>query len=229
VTPTTATVSSMINPRSAPTVFHFQYGTTSAYGLETSAGASIGSDETEHLAEETLTGLQPATTYHFRAVAVNFNGVASGLDQTFTTPSAPSIVGSSADSVTATTALIGASIHPGFRPTTFHVEFGRSASYGASTLESASIGSDNALHAVSATIVGLAEGTTYHYRVVASNAIGMTQGADGSFTTATIPPLTPTPTVRCPAGFVKRKGKCVKRHPHKQGHHKRRHKKRARR
>ena len=35
-----------------------------------------------------------------------------------------------------------------------------------------------------ATIEGLRAGTTYHYRIVASNSIGTTQGADATFTTA---------------------------------------------
>ena len=227
VTATTATLSSLINPKSAPTVFHFQYGTTSSYGLETHAGTSIGSDETDHVAEEVLTGLQPATTYHFRAVAVNFNGVTNGSDQTFTTPAAPSIVATSVGGITASSALISASIHPGFRATTYHVEFGRTPAYGASTLETASIGSDNALHAVSSTITGLSEGTTYHYRVVASNAIGATEGPDGTFATATSPSAA-VPIVKCKPGYKKRNRKCVKPR-RKHGHHKTKHKRGGRR
>ena len=39
-----------------------------------------------------VTGLSPATTYDFRAVATNEFGDASGNDQVFTTRSEPSVV-----------------------------------------------------------------------------------------------------------------------------------------
>ena len=41
--------------------------------------------------------------------------------------------------------------------------------------------------AVSASLTGLASGTTYHYRVVATNSSGTGRGADGIFTTSSAP------------------------------------------
>jgi hypothetical protein len=67
----------------------------------------------------------------------------------------------------------------------------------------------------------LAQGTTYHFRVVASNEFGTTTGPDQSFTTqsATPPPPPPPPTeVKCRKGFVKRHGRCVKKHHRKHRH-----------
>ena len=229
VTPTTATVSSQINPRSAPTVFHIQYGTTSAYGEETHAGVSIGSDEVDHPAEEVISGLQPATTYHFRMVAVNFNGVTNGPDGTFTTPDTPSITSSDVSSITQTSVLVSASLHPGFRSTTFHVDYGKTTDYGARTPESGSVGADNSLRAVSTAIAGLEEGVTYHYRVVATNVIGTTNGSDGTFMTSAALPPGGRPNVRCKHGYRKRHGRCVKIRPHGHARHGPKHGRRAHR
>jgi hypothetical protein len=80
-----------------------------------------------------------------------------------------------------TSATLGANIRPGFRATTYHFEYGRTASYGSSIPESALVGSDNSVHPAGATIAGLTAETTYHYRVVATNAIGATTGPDESF------------------------------------------------
>ena len=49
-------------------------------------------------------------------------------------------------------------------------------------------------------VAGLAPATTYHYRVVASNAAGAVNGADQTFTTAPAGSGTPSPTA--PGGFA---------------------------
>ena len=74
----------------------------------------------------------------------------------------------------------------------------------------------------SAAISGLTPQTTYHFRIVATNAIGTTAGPDQTFTTAASTPVVTPPPSSCKAGFVKRGGKCVKRH-HKRKHHRRSH------
>jgi hypothetical protein len=56
------------------------------------------------------------------------------------------------------------------------------------------------------TLTGLSAGTTYHYRFVATNSLGTTGGADGTFTTAGTRPVTAatgkTGTAAGPAGAV---------------------------
>src|SRR5215213_3209584 len=86
VTDQSATVSGSADPMGAPTTYHFEYGTTAAYGATTppvGAGSGIGAIP----AGATLVGLAPDTTYHFRSAATNAGGVAHGADQTFTTGS----------------------------------------------------------------------------------------------------------------------------------------------
>jgi hypothetical protein len=80
----TATLSGTLNPKGAPTGYHFEYGTTTAYGSTTTT-TSAGSGTSEVAAVATVGGLTPETTYHYRVVASNAAGVAHGGDQTFTT------------------------------------------------------------------------------------------------------------------------------------------------
>ena len=46
---------------------------------------------------------------------------------------------------------------------------------------------------VTATLGNLEAGTTYHYRLVASNATGTSRGADGIVTTSTTPSVVTSP------------------------------------
>jgi len=87
VTGTTATLSGVVFPNKETTTYHFEYGTTAAYGSQTAPGTAAGNSQRDVSA--TVTGLAPSTTYHFRLVAMNPSGRAFGPDLTFTTTSAP--------------------------------------------------------------------------------------------------------------------------------------------
>jgi len=92
LTSTTATLGAGIRSDLLPTTYHFEYGPTEAYGSSTPESASIGSGSSTHSATVRITGLSPATTYHFRIVATNGVGRIVGPDQTFTTASSTPIV-----------------------------------------------------------------------------------------------------------------------------------------
>jgi hypothetical protein len=88
LTPTSALVNGTVNPRGAETTYFFRFGTTRSYGAQTptqSAGAGTG---VRRIAAG-LAGLAPATTYHYRLVARNAEGVTRGADRTFKTPRQP--------------------------------------------------------------------------------------------------------------------------------------------
>jgi DNA-binding beta-propeller fold protein YncE len=216
VTPTTAVLGAQINPNLSPTVYRFQYGIDTSYSSQTPSSESIGEDSTDHSVSAEVTELTPGTTYHFRAVANNLNGLTPGPDQTFTAPDRPLVADSTASDITQTAVTLSAQIKPGFRPTTYHFEYGRTAAYGNGTAESGSIGSDDSVRSASSTVSGLAPAKTYHFRVVASNEIGTAEGSDQIFTTASpTPPPPPKPRApRCKKGFVKRHGKCVRKRHH---------------
>jgi hypothetical protein len=97
---TGATLNAQVNPGFGPTVYRFQYGTTAFYGSQTLPSASIGEDGIDHAVSTAITGLSPGTTYHFRAVGINFTGVTNGPDQTFKTSSVPLVEGGSTPPVT---------------------------------------------------------------------------------------------------------------------------------
>ena len=86
--PSTATLTGGVAPEDRQTNWHFNYGTTTAYGsttpVETLAATMAGQP-----VSAALSGLAPATTYHFQLVAVNALGPSAGIDGTFTTAPAP--------------------------------------------------------------------------------------------------------------------------------------------
>ncbi|HEV7482575.1 MAG TPA: hypothetical protein VGO13_05705, partial [Solirubrobacterales bacterium] len=92
VTATTAKLETEVNPHGTATTYRFQYGTTPAYGSETPAG-SAGSGTADVTRGAFVSGLQPATTYHYRVLAESHCNeaaplevcVAEGPDRTFTT------------------------------------------------------------------------------------------------------------------------------------------------
>jgi hypothetical protein len=79
-----ATLSGTVNPNGQATTYFFEYGTTTAYGTQTSP-ASVGSGTTPVGVHQTIVGLTPNTTYHYRLVATSSAGTTNGTDQTVTT------------------------------------------------------------------------------------------------------------------------------------------------
>ncbi len=85
LTPSTADLNARINPEGLDTTYHFSYGTDTSYGTNVPVppDADIGSGTSAVAVSQHLSGLTPATTYHFRVVAHNANGTATSPDHTF--------------------------------------------------------------------------------------------------------------------------------------------------
>jgi hypothetical protein len=94
----------------------------------------------------------------------------------------PEVSGTTAASITASSALVSGSINANNHSTTYLFEYGLTTAYGSQTAQG-SAGSDGSLHAVSASVTGLQASTTYHYRLVATSSKGTARGPDRSFTT----------------------------------------------
>lgn len=95
-----------------------------------------------------------------------------------------------AASITRTGAFLSGTVDPEGSATTYQFEYGPTASYGWST-PLASVGAESADVAVGPQPLGeLEPGTTYHFRLVATNAAGTTAGSDLTFTTAAPTPPT---------------------------------------
>jgi hypothetical protein len=95
-----------------------------------------------------------------------------------------------AAAITPTSATINGTVNPEGQSTTYYFEYGTTTSYGSQS-SMAGAGSGTADVKVSTALVSLTPNTTYHYRLVASNASGTTLGADVSFKT----PKPPAPVV----------------------------------
>jgi hypothetical protein len=134
--------------------------------------------------------LHPNTEYHYEVVATNGTGTTEGLtalkDETFLTLPDPPVLSTGGASVTGpTTATISGSVNPGasalgvlnpqLNPqaiaqddTTYYVEYGTSTGYGQRTA-AVDAGEGTSAKPETINLEGLQPGTTYHFRVVASN------------------------------------------------------------
>ena len=83
-TPSAAAVTGIVNPNAESTSYYFQYGTTPSYG-STTQGQAVGSGRAAVNVSATLSGLNSATTYHYRVAASNAWGTTYGPDRSFTT------------------------------------------------------------------------------------------------------------------------------------------------
>jgi streptogramin lyase len=104
----------------------------------------------------------------------------------FGPPTAPGIDRELTAEVGASEVKLGALVSPGGIQTSYRFEYGPTSAYGSSTpFPEGSVGEGLESHAVWASASGLAAGTTYHYRVVATNELGTAYGPDQTFTTLT--------------------------------------------
>jgi len=101
-------------------------------------------------------------------------------------PGPPSVVSTSAVDVASTSATLRAEINPNTFATTYRFEYGLGdcavSVCTSAPLGGAGIGSGHRPVAVSQGITALVPGTTYHYRVVAENSEGVTEGPDHTLT-----------------------------------------------
>ena len=183
---TAATLAGTVNPDGAEvTSCVLEYGTSTSYGGSAACSPSPGSGETAVAVSAVVHGLEANTTYHFRIVATNAGGTSYGSDETFKTlPDAPTVASEAASSIGQTAATLAGTVNPdGAEVTSCVLEYGTSTSYGGSAACSPSPGSGETAVAVSAVVHGLEANTTYHFRIVATNAGGTSYGSDESFKT----------------------------------------------
>ncbi len=135
-----------------------------------------------------VTGLKPATQYAACLVTSNAYGAQHGSPVTFTTLATSPSVDSESSENSSTKILLDAHITPNGGETTYQFEYGETQSYGTTVpIPAGNIGAGNESVAVSAVeLTGAKTETVYHYRVVATNLYGTTDGPDQTLLT---PPL----------------------------------------
>jgi hypothetical protein len=192
LTSTGATLNGTVGPAGVQvTSCEFEYGTSAAFGHTvpcTQTPAQIGSGNAP-VPVSAEVALLANTTYYFRLRAANANGTNYGGQEHLLTPGAPSVQAESevrpTEKAGQTTATLQAQIDPDGRATTYRFEYGETTAYGTSVpVPDGTVGSgEESVSVPAAVLSNLKIGTTYHYRVVASNEYGTTVGPDQEFKT----------------------------------------------
>lgn len=194
---TVADVSAVADPNTGVAVYNggwLVYGGTSASapivaGFDALVGASAASAQYFYSTQlnDVTSGANGSCSPSYLCVgSVGFDGpTGMGTLKGVITPGAPGASTGSATSVASTGTTVNGNVNPDGLATTYHFDWGTTASYGNSSSDQTA-GSDYASHAFSASLTSLSAGTTYHYRLVATNSSGTTYGSDQTFTT-TVP------------------------------------------
>ena len=202
VTQTAAALNGAVNPAGlAVSACQFEYRAEgeASFGAHTmSCSPAPGSGEALVSVSANVTGLALGTSYVYRLVVVDAHGASYGHEETFTTPLAVQGVSTgSPEEVTLSTAKLTGSLSPDGTDARYYFQYGRSTSYGSMSppLPGVDAGSGGvgcvppggpSCSVVSAetTLVGLTANTTYHYRLLAVDKYGTSEGQDGTFTTS---------------------------------------------
>ena len=185
MTNVSATLPARVNPSGQQTAFTFEYGTSTAFGAITTVVALDDAFADEPVSAS-LTGLTADTTYYYRVVATNATGTTVGAAMRFNTGpgGAPRATTGVASAVGATAATLAGTVDAHGADTAFAFVYGTSITdlNSLSAVDSAS--STNGPQQVTLPLAGLTPGTTYYYRLIATNASGTSFGVVRSFATA---------------------------------------------
>jgi len=185
LTQTGATLTGTIDRNGGATTYHVEYGTSAAYGLNTTE-TPVPADGTDPVTVKVpITGLTRDTLYNFRLVATNEAGISRGANRTFRTapgPRPPAVSRTTARDIASRGAGLTSTVDPNGLETSVRFEYGRTTSYGTAS-DRVSAGAGDRGVPISVAIDRLRPYTRYHFRAVATNSAGTTRSLDRSFVT----------------------------------------------
>src|SRR3954451_20172322 len=115
ITQTSAKLNGTVKPNNEATTYHFEFGTTTAYGTNSPEAGPIAPGSGNTAVSADIGSLAPGTVYHYRLVATNPSGAIPGKDTTFTTRPAVSLnankrVGSFNENITLSGQVFGTAV-----------------------------------------------------------------------------------------------------------------------
>jgi len=179
-----ATLNGRVTPAGLDTMYYFEYGETTGYGIKKSQAYAGKGVDIVSVSLPLPNYFNPGKTYHFRIVASNTLGASYGTDKTFTTQKLlpPSAVTGNATSVTISTATLNGMMNPHNDLAMWHFEYRKAnAAWKKTDNVGASVEHD---WNVTSNIWGLDPDTTYTYKIIAKNGGGTVTGEEKTFKTA---------------------------------------------
>jgi hypothetical protein len=182
ITGKSAKLEGALRPSGAKLKYYFEYnqGTSCTGGLVTPTA------EGEGAVEAVVEGLTPHATYTACLVALGAGGETAGQAKSFETLTSPPIITEEfTTNVSAAAATLNAVVNPGALATSYRFDYEGGGTHASVPVEHEGFaGSGNVGVPVGVLVEGLTPGTTYHYRLVATNALGKeVSGKDRTFTT----------------------------------------------
>ena len=194
VTITSAALHGSVIPNELDTAAWFEWGTDSNLTtFSTTASQPLGTGNISTEIVETV-ALSAGTTYYFRVAAANSAGTSKGAILTFNTVAQPpAVTTAAATSLTIDAATLPGAVNPNGLATNAWAEWGTEPTLDTCTPTSRqNLGSGSTEVPFEAPVASLTPGTTYYFRVAATNSAGTSKGAIVRFTTTADAPTVTT-------------------------------------